>query len=100
MLSATLLASSGMLRQQLEGQELHVGLFGKTDERTPTARTWPGAARSHVAQHDVYGGHRPVRGDSVRDSGDARTAEPGRLGRWGSPGGARWLHLGGTGRGD
>ena len=59
-----------------------------------------GLARSDVAEHDVHGGHRAVRGDSVRDSGDARTAEPGRVGGGSAAGGARWLHLGGAWRGD
>src|ERR1700681_3592874 len=89
-----------MLREDREGNENYAGRNGKTDKRSGTTRTRLGAPRGHVAQHDFYGRHWAIRGDSVRDSGDAWAAESGGVDCGSVAGGARWLHLGGAWRGD
>ena len=69
-------------------------------ERGAKTRARPGAGRSDLAEHDVYGGHRAICGDPDGRQGDGRTGKPAGVGCRGAAGGFRRVHLGGTGRGD
>ena len=69
---------------------------GQAHSPTGTPRTRPEPARSYLAQHDVHGGHRPVRRNPLRRSGDGRPAVRLGLGAGSGPRAARWLRLGRT----